>query len=140
MASLADIRAGLRANLLAANVTDDVYLYVEPSPVLPCFEIDLDADGMDYDLSANRGFHLLRMIVRAVHPHNPETQITLDTYIDGAASTDVKAAIESDRTLGGAASNLQVTRVAPRRYKSESTGDILTCLEWAVTVYATGTS
>lgn len=141
MASLADIRAGLRANLIAAGY-DDVNLYVQPSPALPCIEIDLDPEGMDYDLAFKRGLDMVRMIVRAVHPQGLDlaTQVTLDAYIDGATATDVKTAIETDPTLGGAASSIRVTSVQPRRYKSELTGDLLMCMEWAVTVWATGTS
>lgn len=141
MASLADIRTGLRANLVAAGYAD-VNLYVQTSPALPCFEIDLDPEGVDYDLAMKRGLHRLPMVVRAVHAQGLDlsTQTTLDGYIDGALATDVKTALETDRTLAGAAQDLRVTKVTPRRYKSETTGDLLVCLEWSVDVWATGTS
>lgn len=141
MASLADIRAGLRANLLAAGY-DDVNLYVQPSPALPCIEIDLDPEGAEFDLAMKRGLVMVPMIVRAVHAQGLDhsTQVTLDAYLDGAVATDIKTALETDRTLAGAAQDLRVTKAAPRRYKSETTGDLLICMEWFVTVYATGTS
>lgn len=141
MASLADIRTGLRANLLAAGFLN-VNAYTLPSPQVPCFEIDLDPEGAEYDMAFNRGLDTVYMIVRAVHPQGLDhaTQVALDTYIDGAAGTDVKTALEADPSLGGAAQAIHVTGVMPRRYKSDTTGDLLMCLEWRVTVYCTGSS
>lgn len=141
MASLADIRSGIRANLVAAGF-NDVNLYTTSNPAPTCFEIDLANEGVNFDQAFNRGLVELALVVRAVIADtvDVEAQVKLDTYIDGAASTDVKAAIESDRTLGGAAQNSQVTQVIPRRYKSETTGGLLYCAEWTVRVMATGTS
>lgn len=139
MASLADIRAGLKANLVASGFTN-VNLYTTSNPTPPCFEIDLDGEGVGYDQSFNRGFHELTLIVRAVLTESEGSQVTLDTYVDGAASTDVKAALETDATLGGAASASHVTQVVPRRWKSDTTGGLLIGAEWTVYVLATGTS
>ena len=112
MASLADIRAGLKANLVAAGFTD-VNLYTLSNPTAPCFEIDLDAEGVDYDLAFNRGWDQINMVVRVLLVESESSSINLDTYIDGAAGTDVKTALETDGTLGGAADAIQVTGATP---------------------------
>lgn len=40
-------------------------------------------------------------------------QDKLDTYLAGSGAGSVKAALEADRTLGGAVAALRVTRAAP---------------------------
>lgn len=142
MASLADIRAGLVTNLEAYLSGVQVNAYTLSNPTPPCFEIDLASDGVDFDESFRRGGDIVQMLVRCVLVDSSDygSQVALDTYIDGAAGTDVKTALESDPTLGGAAQALQVTGVQPRRWKSDTTGGLLVGAEWAVTVYAAGTS
>ena len=142
MASLADIRAGLKTNLVAAFPTTDVHLYTLGNASPPCFEIDLAADGVDFDLAMNGGLHWIPMVVRILVSDTSDvaSQITVDTYMDGAASTDVKRALEADKSLGGAAQAIQVTGVVPRRWKSETTGGQLVGLEWNVSVLSTGVS
>lgn len=139
MASLADIRAGLKANLAAAGFTN-VNLYTVSNPTTPCFEIDVDPGGVSFDQAMVRGYHQIDMVVRAVFSESEGANIVLDTYMDGAAGTDVKAALESDLTLGGSADAIQVTGMVPRRWKSDTTGGLLVGCEWAVSVYATGAS
>lgn len=139
MASLADIRAGLKANLIAAGFTD-VNLYTTSDPTPPVIEIDIATEGVSYDESFNRGGDIVNMVVRAVFAESEDAQVRLDTYIDGAAGTDVKTALERDLTLAGAAQALQVTAAAPRRWKSDTTGGLLVGAEWSVLVYAAGAS
>lgn len=141
MASIADIRTGLRANLVAAGF-NDVNLYTTSNPAPPCIELDLDPEGVTFDEAFNRGLVTIDMLVRAVIADmvDVEAQVKLDTYIDGAAATDIKKAIEADRSLGGAAVDCRVVNVQPRRYKSETTGGLLVGAEWTVRVLATGTS
>lgn len=139
MASLADIRAGLKANLTAAGFTN-VNLYTVSNPVAPCFEIDIAPDGVNFDEALKRGGDIVQMLVRAVLAEGEGQDIVLDTYIDGAAGTDVKTALETDPQLGGAAQAIQVTGVQPRRWKSDTSGGLLIGAEWSVTVYAAGSS
>ena len=141
MASIADIRAGLKANLVAAGFTN-VNLYTLSNPTPPCMEIDLAPDGVDFDGAMRRGHDTITMLVRAVLADSSDygAQVTLDTYIDGAAGTDVKTALERDLTLAGAAQALQVTAAQPRRWKSDTTGGLLVGVEWTVVVYAAGAS
>lgn len=140
MSSLADIRAGLQANLVAGGVTTQINLYTTSSPNPPCFELDVAPTGVTYDLAMARGLDQVDMLVRLVYPESESAAATVDAYIDGASSTDVRVALERDLTLGGAASALHVTGVQPRRWKSETGGGVLIGCEWAVTVYPTGTS
>lgn len=141
MASLADIRSGLQANLVAAGFTN-VNLYTLSNPTPPCFEIDIAPDGMDFDTSFNRGGDQVTMVVRCVLADSSDygSQVTLDTYIDGAAGTDIKTALQAEPTLGGAAQTIHVTGVQPRRWKSDTTSGLLFGAEWTVLVYATGAS
>lgn len=142
MASLADIRAGLVANLEAALTGMQINAYTLSNPSPPCVEIDLSSEGMTFDHASNRGVVELPMIVRVVLADGSDygAQVSLDSFIDGASGSDVKAAIESDPTLGGVAHTLQVTEVVPRRWKSDTTGGLLVGAEWQVMVYASGTS
>lgn len=139
MASLADIRAGLKANLTAAGFTN-VNLYTVSNPTPPLIELDIDEEGVDYDGALRRGHDEIHMIVRVVLPESESSQVSLDTYIDGAAGTDVKTALEADPTLGGAAQVSHVTGVVPRRWKSDTTGGLLFGAEWSVRVLAAGSS
>lgn len=141
MASLADIRAGLKANLIAAGFTD-VNLYTTSDPHPPVIEIDVAPDGVEYDLAfrPGGGMDQVTMLVRAVFTESEDAQVQLDTYIDGAAATDVKSALERDLTLGGVAQALHVTGAQPRRWKSDTTGSLLVGAEWSVHVIAAGAS
>jgi hypothetical protein len=142
MAALADIRAGLAANLRAAISGVQVNEYTLSNPTPPCFEIDLAAEGLSFDAASNRGIVTMTMIVRLVLTVGSDygSQRMLDNYIDGSADTDVKAAVETDMTLGGAAHTLRVAGVQLRRWKSDTSGSLLYGAEWTVVVYAAGTS
>lgn len=139
MASIADIRTGLKNNLTAAGLTD-INLYTTSNPTPPCFELDLDPEGVEFNLAALGSLHRITMLVRAVFAESEEANARVDALIDGATGTDVKAAIERDQSLGGAAQAVECTGVVPRRWKSDTTGGLLIGAEWSVTVYATGTS
>jgi hypothetical protein len=135
MASVADIRAGLAGNLTTAGFTNvNAYTLANPNP--PQFELDLA--GGEYDLAFNRGVDLVTMTVRLIlgDASDRGAQEARDTYLEAGAATDVKAALESDRTLGGAAHTLHVTGWSPRRWRSETTGNLQIGVEWTVVVHA----
>ncbi|HEY7822238.1 MAG TPA: hypothetical protein VIG24_05375 [Acidimicrobiia bacterium] len=80
-------------------------------------------DRVDYDLNANRGadtfiFTVSLLVGRA---DDRAAQRNIDAYVVGSGS--VKAAIESDRTLGGAANTCRVTEM--RNYGQVNIGDVV---------------
>jgi len=80
-------------------------------------------DRIAYDLNARRGadtfyFTVILIVSRA---DDRAAQNNLDAFLTGSGS--VKAAIESDRTLGGVANTCRVTEMAS--YSSLPIGDVL---------------
>lgn len=108
MADLTAIRNGLAANLGA--ISD---LNVSPSrlsnPTLP--QAVVYAGPTSFDKAFGRGVDTLVFIVRVAVPGTTDTGsvVSLDPYLAGSGSRSIKAAIESDKTLGGACSDLRVT-------------------------------
>jgi hypothetical protein len=80
-------------------------------------------DGIDYDLNANRGADTFTFIVSLLvgRADDRAAQRNIDVYVVGPNS--VKAAIEQDRTLGGAANTCRVTQM--RNYGQVSVGDLV---------------
>lgn len=134
MTTISALRSGIAANLAtiaqlrtAALVPDD------PKPpvavVMP--------PSITFDTAFGRGtdtyeFNVLLIVGRV---SDRTAQTTLDAYCDPSGSASVKTAIESDRTLGGAAFDLRVTDM--RGVSSISIADTtyLTA-EFAVQVFA----
>jgi hypothetical protein len=107
--SLADIRAGLAANLatisglrVSAEIPDN------PSPPIAIIMLQ----SVAYDLAMHRGATTYNMQVTVLvgRVAEREAQRRLDAYISTGASS-IKTAIESDRTLGGAAFDCRVTEM-----------------------------
>jgi len=78
-------------------------------------------DTIDFDLNANRGADTFTFIVYVLvgRADDRTAQNRLDGYVVGESS--VKAAIEADRTLGGAANTCRVTTM--RNYQQVSIGE-----------------
>lgn len=120
MSSLADIRDGLADAMgtisgLRTSATVPDYPRPPIAIVMP--------DRIVYDLNANRGadtyfFTIMLLVGRA---DDRAAQNNLDGYIVGTGS--IKAAVESDRTLGGVANTCRVTEMG--NYSSMSVGDTL---------------
>ncbi|HEY7823331.1 MAG TPA: hypothetical protein VIG24_10875 [Acidimicrobiia bacterium] len=120
MSSLADIRDGLADAMgtisgLRTSATVPDYPRPPIAIVMP--------DRIVYDLNANRGadtyfFTIMLLVGRA---DDRAAQNNLDAYIVGTGS--IKAAVESDRTLGGVANTCRVTEMG--NYSSMSVGDTL---------------
>jgi hypothetical protein len=120
MASISDIRQGLADNL------SQVYgLRVSPTmvdaPRPP--QAMIYPDRVEYDLNANRGADTFFFIVYVVvgRADDRTAQNRLDQFIVGPDS--VKAAIESDRSLGNRADTCRVTEM--RNYQQLSIGDTI---------------
>lgn len=135
MTTVSSLRTGLATNLArisglrtAATVPDN------PNPPIAV----VVPTGIEYDLSFNRGADRYSFTVIAIVGRVDErtAQNTLDAYCNPSGASSIKAALEADRTLGGAAFDLRVTEM--RNYQQLVLGDGVTYLaaEFVVTVIA----
>jgi hypothetical protein len=71
---------------------------------------------IDYDEAMRRGLDVYRAYILVIvgRMSDRSSQDRLDAYVAGSGASSVKAALESDKTLGGACSTLQVTSARPR--------------------------
>lgn len=140
MSVLGDIRAGIVNNFdafYAGTIPYNQftgYLLTPPQP--PCFEIDFPEDALVFDIG---GSDNLRLIVRGIVELNEpdEAQQLLDEWLDNEGATSVKAAIESDPTLGGKVANLNVTSATGHRRLGTPDGAAYLAAEWTVEVFLT---
>lgn len=142
MTALADIRAGLAANLSAAITDAQITGYLMSSPTPPCFEIE--PLSVAYDKAMGRGHDEWRLTVRGIVSVTSDigAQKRLDRWLKSSGGESVKAALESDRTLGGVCDDLRVEDIpepAYRHYASQSApGANYLGAEWTVLVIASG--
>lgn len=71
---------------------------------------------VDYDEAMKRGLDFYRAFILIIvgRMSDRSSQDRLDAYVAGSGASSVKAALEANRTLGGACSTLQVTSARPR--------------------------
>jgi hypothetical protein len=92
-----------------------------------------------FDKTFGRGFDEFAFILRVLvaRADDKAAQDRLDAFLDGSGTTSVKAALETDRTLGGLAETLHVKGV--NNYGVyEVAGIAYVGAEFAVTVHAPG--
>ena len=141
MGSLADIRAGIAANL--ATVLDgvgggQVSAYVLNNPTLPVIWVRLDpSEGIEYHRAMRDGVEFWTMRVEAYVGAVSDigAQKNLDLLLESSGATSVKAAIESDLTLGGAAQKVRVERCAGYQEYGRPDGTSALGSDWTVVVY-----
>jgi hypothetical protein len=108
--SIADIRAGLAANILtisglrAAETIPD-----NPSPPVAIIALN----NVSYDLDFNRGMTLYNFTVTLVVGRVAErdAQRKLDAFA-GNGERSIKTAVQSDRQLGGAAFDVRLSEMS----------------------------
>ena len=135
MANVSDLRNGLATNLAtisglrtAATVPDQIN---PPVAVVMPTSITYDlafarTGGDEYEFS-------VMVIVGRVDERMAQNK--LDAYCSGTGSQSIKAAIESERTLGGKAFDCRVTSL--RNYTQVSVADVTyLAADFAVQVYA----
>jgi len=135
MADLSLLRAGLSTNLATINgLRATATIPDNPTPpqavVIP--------QSISYDTSFGRGtFNTFEFVVTLLvgRVDARSSQNALDAYCASTGSASIKQAIESERTLGSAASDCRVTGL--RGISPLTIGDVtyLTA-DFAVTVYA----
>jgi hypothetical protein len=117
---ISDIREGIKTNLSSIDGLR-CYDLVPDVIVPPCVVVgQLD---FTFDLNNGRGLDQANLDVFVIVQRFSERtgQDKLDKYLAGSGDSSIKAAIESDRTLGGACNTLRVTSAESGTYQ---TGDI----------------
>lgn len=71
---------------------------------------------VDYDEAMRRGLDFYRAFILIIvgRMSDRSSQDRLDAYVAGSGASSVKAALEADKSLGGACSTLQITSARPR--------------------------
>jgi hypothetical protein len=132
MATISALRQGIATNLSTiSGLRVSALMLDSPRPPVAM----VYPDTVEYDLNANRGADTFTFIVYVLvgRADDRTAQNRLDAYVVGDGS--VKAAIESDRTLGGAANTLRVTSM--ENYQQVSIGDtVYLAVEFMVEVVA----
>jgi len=134
MASITELRAGIKANLATINglrVSDYQPDSINP-PVAIVFPVSLN-----YDETFNRGMQTYTFAVQVIVGRVSERtgQSTIDSYCSSTGSNSIKLAIESDKTLSGKAFDLRVTDM--RNYGELLVGEVnYLSAEFVVLCYA----
>lgn len=106
--SLVQLRQGIASNLATiSGLRTSWFVPDNPSPPIAI----VVPDRVDYDVSMARGSDTVAFSILVISGRINErsAQSTLDAFLDSTGSASIKAAIESDKTLGGAAHSARVT-------------------------------
>lgn len=131
MSELGEVREALASNLDEGTEDFQVSAYLLGSPTPPAIEIM--PGKLVFDKASSRGLDEWLLTVRAFVGTTTDkgAQKRLDSLISGQG---LKAAAESDRTLGGLVNDLHVTECSGYRiYKREGSAPVLGA-EWTVRV------
>lgn len=140
MATGSEIREGIAANLNAITGCQ-VSAWRLDNPTPPTLHV-LGRQSVSYDQTYGRGtdsvIYLVQgLIAKGVDPIG--AQRTLDLWTLGSGDQSVKAAIESDKTLGGVVDSLRVTSYEGDREYTLPNGTELFGGEWAVEIIVSPT-
>ncbi len=142
MTDLADIRAGIAAAITHAITDVQCNGYVVANPVPPFFDVELATEAVEYDQAMARGLDKWVLTVRGVVAVNDSlsSQKNLDAWCASSGTSSVKAALESDLTLGGKVEALQVTKLSGYGpvYVKLHPNTVYLGAEWTVELYARG--
>jgi hypothetical protein len=135
MANLSSLRTAIAANL--ATVSGLRTSSTVPDQVTPPIAVVMP-NTITYDTAfARSGGDEYEFIVMVIVGRVDErtAQNRLDAYCSGTGASSIKAAIESDKTLGGNAFDCRVTNL--RNYNQVTVGDtVYLSGEFVVQVYA----
>lgn len=134
MPSISEIRTGLATNLATiSGLRTSAFVPDEPKPPIAV----IFPENILFDTAFARGLDTytftVQVIVSKISDRN--AQSTLDSYCNATGDSSVKAAIESDRTLGGLIQDLRVTEARDYRAATINENTYLT-VTFSVTVYA----
>lgn len=134
MASITTMRQAIATNLSSITGLRTAALIPEdPKPPIAVVTFD----NVNYDTSMGRGLdeYTFRVIVVVGRVNTRGAEQNLDAFMSGSGASSVKAAIESDRSLGGEANDLRVTTGTNLREVVVSEATYL-ATDFVVTVYA----
>lgn len=108
------LRSALRDNLKDNVLGVNVYPYYHPNPSPPLIHI-WPSGEVNYHGAMQRGKvdYTFTVQVMVDWTEDGGSQSLLDTFYDPSGERSIVAAIESDRTLGGLAEEVQVTGAGP---------------------------
>lgn len=112
------VRDGLKTRLLTISGLRAYDLI--PDTVTPPAAVVGQLD-FTFDIDNARGLDQAQVDVLVIVQRFSERsgQDLLDSYLSGSGATSIKAAIEGDRTLGGAVNTLRVTGAEAGTYESQ---------------------
>jgi hypothetical protein len=132
--SLSTLRDGLALNLSTIpGLRTAAYV---PDQITPPVAIPIPT-GMTFDSTFCRGMdeYAFTILVLVGSVSDRASQALMDGYCAASGSTSIKAAIEADKTLGGAAFDCRVQEM--RNYQQTPVGDqMYLSAEFTVQVYA----
>lgn len=136
----ANIRAALKTALQNGFPDAQVTGYILSSPRPPCFDVDIHEDGVNYDQSMHRGIDEWWFKVTALCATGvlDGAQKVRDGFLKSSGTGSVKAALETDKTLGGVVQNLHVTNVVPRTLQASDSDALYLGAEYTIRVFASG--
>jgi hypothetical protein len=135
--SLAAIRAGLAANLQAVAGVEQVSAYVLANPTPPTLWVRPSSDvAVEYGQAMGGGSTNWYMVVFGFVGAVSDigAQKLLDEMIGTGTASSVQDAIETDKTLGGACSDLDVRECRAYQEYVRSDGSSVLGAEWDVYV------
>ena len=142
MADIDAIRAAIASRLstLVGN-TGQSSAYALDNPTPPCLQV-VGIAATSYDLTFQRGTDEILMTIQGIAGNTVDkaAQILLDNWLDTTGSTSVKAAIETERTsggavtLGGIVSYCRVTGTTGSRISKLPNGTDVWFAEWTLEI------
>lgn len=137
MADVGAIREGIAANLGAIK---DLQVSAWPlsNPLPPTAQVL--AGRTEFDKAFGRGLDQLvfRVQVLVAALADIGSAVNLDAYLAGSGPRSIKAAVEADKTLGGACQSLRVTEIGDERLFTFGDRPPFLGAEWLVEIQATG--
>jgi hypothetical protein len=135
--TLTEIREGIAANLAVLDGCQ-VSAYMMANPTPPA--VHLYPAQVDYDLAMGRGLDQWMFTVQAFVGLSTDigAQMKLDEFMAPSGSQSVKAAVESDGTLGGIVADTTVVSCTGYRVYARESGSPVLGAEWQVDVLASG--
>lgn len=132
--SITNIRAGLETNLETISGLR-AYSEIPDNPSFPAAIVVLNS--VDYDQSFQRGLTQYNFTISVVVGRASErnAQERLNDYASNTGDRSIKSAVESDKTLSGAAQTLRVVSMS-NISAVELNGTTYLGMDFTVTVYA----
>lgn len=108
MASIRTMRQAIATNLSTVDGLRTAAIIPE-DPKPPVAVVIFDRVEFDTSMARGLDMYLFKVVLVLGRVNTRGTEEALDGYLSGNGSTSLKAAIESDRSLGGEAQDLRVT-------------------------------